>query len=209
MARPVKPYLQVSAQIGVLAGRGLILDQSVAAQWLTAVGYYRLSGYWYPWREFVAGQRTRSDDFTVGTTLDNVVALYEFDRKLRTLIHDGVERVEVALRAALADYLGAIDPMAYEDTVNFRPGWDHAGWLRTVRSRVARARRTNSAIRHYNAHYVGIPVWVLVDVLDFADVSMLFEGLPASAQWAVAGRLGVDVDLSALTVNQRTKVLNV
>lgn len=30
------------------------------------------------------------------TSFEDVIALYEADRKLRTLIHDGIERIEVA-----------------------------------------------------------------------------------------------------------------
>ncbi|GAA1128466.1 hypothetical protein GCM10009643_09230 [Microbacterium aurantiacum] len=57
-------------------------------------------------------------------------------------------------------------------------------------------------------HYDGvIPIWVLVDVLDFSDVSMLFEGMRASDQYAVAEGLGVRLNLQQVTPTQRSKAL--
>jgi len=48
---------------------------------------------------------------------------------------------------------------------------------------------------------------VLAEVLDFADVSMLYDGLLANDQWAIAEELGVRIDLQTLRANQRSKVL--
>lgn len=107
MTRPVKPFTTVLQQAALLRSHGMKLDDEHARQWLTAVGYYRLSGYWYVYRDFNADGVTRSDDFVPRTCLADVVALYEFDRKLGTLVHDGIERIEVAVRAALAAHLGA------------------------------------------------------------------------------------------------------
>lgn len=43
-----------------------------------------------------------------------MAALYEFDRKLRTLLHDAIERVEVGLRSHLSYHVGRIGPLAHE-----------------------------------------------------------------------------------------------
>lgn len=205
VTRPVKPFTTVMQQAALLRSHGMQLDDGHARQWLTAVGYYRLSGYWYVYRDFNADGVTRSDSFLPGTCLSDVVALYEFDRKLRTLVHDGIERVEVAVRAALAAHLGALGPESYKDAVNFRPSFDHATWLAVVFKRISRAAKHHPPIRHHSQNYTGVPVWVLVDILDFADISIMYDGLPATAQWQIAQELGVDVDDSLLSGNQRSK----
>lgn len=93
MAKPVKRFSTIDEQINVLTSRGLALDHAVADQWLRNVGYYRLSGYWYPYREIDDQPGGRLlDHFIAGASFDDVVRLYEFDRKLRTLLHDGIER---------------------------------------------------------------------------------------------------------------------
>lgn len=207
MTQPVKPFATIDEQIDVLASRGLTLDRATAEQWLRSVGYYRLSGYWYPYREIGdPHQLDRLDHFVPGTSFDDVVRLYEFDRKLRTLIHDGIERVEVALRSYLSYRIGSLGPLSYRDAAVFRPTFDHSAWLATARIRTDRARRHSEPIRHHEANYNGeLPIWVLTEVLDFADVSKLYSGLLAKDQWAIAERLGVTIDDSGLSANQRTK----
>lgn len=75
MSRPVKPYKPQDQLIARLETRGMTVQRELAAQWLAIVGYYRLSGYWYPYRRF-AGPR-RADAFVPGTSFQRVIALYE------------------------------------------------------------------------------------------------------------------------------------
>lgn len=202
----LKPYTTIAQQIELLKSRGMVVDKPLAEQWLQRVGYYRLSAYWYPYR--VASEFGRSDAFVEGTTFQDVTKLYEFDRKFRTLLHDGIERIEVALRAELIEVIGAISSMAYKECSNFRPNFDHAAWLSTVNRRVDRARRHSEAIKHYDRKYSGeLPIWVITDVLDFSDLSRLYEALPSKSQWEIAVSLGIRIDLSRLTLSQQTKVL--
>lgn len=186
----------------------MILDELSAHQWLCNVGYYCLSAYWYPYRKLIQeNPPRRGDTFVPGTSFDDIAILYEFDRKLRTLMHDGIERIEIGLRAQLNEYLGETDgALAYKNPDNFRDGFDHAGWLEQANKRVGRARRHNEAIRHHDKHYDGrLPIWVLSEVLDFSDVSKLYEGLPTKAQYCIAENLGIRIDLSKLSANQQKK----
>ncbi|RBP97435.1 hypothetical protein CRD60_06595 [Bifidobacterium aemilianum] len=58
-----------------------------------------LSGYSYPFRKTnpkhanVREEPERLEAFEPGTCCMDIASLYEFDRKPRTLIHDGIERV--------------------------------------------------------------------------------------------------------------------
>lgn len=89
-----KAALTFEQQAGKLLGRGLVADRSALINRLKAVNYYRLSGYLYPFRN-------PDDTFRSGTTLDAVWQRYTFDRQLRLLALDGIERVEVCVRTAL------------------------------------------------------------------------------------------------------------
>lgn len=76
-----------------------IAADDAAERTLARLGYYRLSGYFYPLRKTQPrGVTGRQDDFQDGTSLDLVDQLYEFDRRLRLLVLDATERVEVAVR---------------------------------------------------------------------------------------------------------------
>ena len=48
----LKPWKSVAEQLAILKDRGLQVDnEPVALNYLARIGYYRLSGYWYPMRE--------------------------------------------------------------------------------------------------------------------------------------------------------------
>src|SRR5699024_4542222 len=81
-----------------LASRGLeITSPDRAARYLRHIGYYRFSPpYAIPFQ-----QGGPDHEFRSGTSFDDVLDLYVFDRKLRILVLDALERVEVAVRAAI------------------------------------------------------------------------------------------------------------
>lgn len=199
------PFTDIPGQLAILRGRGMSADTKLASQWLSSVGDYRLSGYWYTYRGHHA-DGTPTDQFLPNTSLADVTMLYEFDRKLRTLIHDAIEHVEIGVRSHVSYHLGSSDPLAHENSVLFRPSFDHSRWIDVARRRIARARVHSEPIRHHLSRYSGsVPNWVLTEVLDFADISKLYEGMHSRDQWAIANRLGVTIDLSTLSKNQQQR----
>lgn len=104
----------------------VINDRHRAHRKLAQLGYYRLSGFWYPARTFkmngsrsetceVTGRPVRLEAFQSGTSFDNVVSLYQFDKRLRLLMLDAIERLEVHLKTLMAHEVGYHGPMAYVD----------------------------------------------------------------------------------------------
>ncbi len=117
-----KPYHTFEEQLELLKSRGLeVTNDQVALEYLHRLGYYRLSGYWYPSRKLLPlstilskpNRPQREDNFIPGSKFQDAVELYVFDKKLRLLILDAIERVEVAIRVDIAYLLGAKDPFAY------------------------------------------------------------------------------------------------
>ena len=126
-----KPPMTLDALADRLATRGLAIpDHDRAVRYLRHIGYYRLSPYTIPFR------REGRDGLREGTTFDDVLDLYVFDRTLRLLVMDALERVEVAVRAALTDHMSTTykDPHWYADGSHFHDGRRHAG-LVAVRKR--------------------------------------------------------------------------
>ncbi len=206
-----KPYLAVSEQLDLLEARGLELgDRDLAAEWLRRVGYYRLSGYWYPFRESDRAQDGRVrilDTFASGTTLRMVTELYEFDRALRLLVLDGVERLEVSIRFHVGHVLGRRGPYAHADpaalSAEFTGGpldaphavarWrtsDHAAWL--ARRAEEERRSKTDFTKHILAKYgPPLPVWVVTEILDFGGLSRLYAGLLQRDRDQIAASLGL------------------
>ena len=125
-----KPWQGVAEQLSTLQARGLLVsDSNKALSYLQRIGYYRLSGYWFAFRErsglccaleaFAhAGAKPKTqtlvlDAFKHGATFQNAVDLYVFDKQLRLLVGDALERIEVALRVDASHTMGQLDPFAY------------------------------------------------------------------------------------------------
>lgn len=90
-----KPALPVEDLVQFLINKGLaVSDHAHAKHSMAYIGYYRLKIYT---RHFEDANKR----FRPGTTFEEILAVYEFDRGLRLLCLDAIERVEVALRACL------------------------------------------------------------------------------------------------------------
>ena len=83
-----------------LIEKGMSGDRDEIASRLAVVGAHRLAEYWMPF----VGTDGR---FVSGTSFESVWSRYAFDRRLRLLIFDAVERIEVCLKAQLAIYAGS------------------------------------------------------------------------------------------------------
>ncbi len=101
-----KPALTFEEQLEHLKNYGLIIsDHDSALSQLSTISYYRLSAYWYPFRQRDKDSNITSN-FAEGTSFDDVIKLYEFDRHLRLLILDAIERIEVYIRTLITYHLG-------------------------------------------------------------------------------------------------------
>lgn len=87
--------------VTLLKDRGLsISDETKAVSYLTNIGYFRLSAYFYPLLEFPKEQHRYKPDATFKKVMD----MYRFDRKLRLLLFNEIEKIEVAIRSCITNY---------------------------------------------------------------------------------------------------------
>lgn len=211
MAEYTKPWLSVAEQIDRLVGHGVeIEDRGRAASVLQAVGYYRLTGYLYPFRmsEQYVGDDGRArvrvvSDYTVGTTLRHAEDIIAFDRRLRMLVMDGVERIEVAVRMRIGYVLGKRSPFAYEDPACFTRAFTaertdardpapstHVQWLERVKDR--KAGSDERFVEHFREKYDDrMPVWALTEILELGQLSVLYRGMHQTDAEEIALAFGV------------------
>ena len=126
-----KPALSLDKLVERLSERGLAIpDLDRASRYLRHIGYFRLSPYTIPFQQGQPDHVFRPD-----AAFDDVLDIYVFDRALRLLVMDALERVEVAVRAALTDSMSTTyeDPHWYLDPSHFRDRAKHARLLKIVR----------------------------------------------------------------------------
>lgn len=203
-----KQFLTIDEQIDRLRSRGMDIsddDLEHAHTLLSRIGYYRLSGYWHIYRKPENEVQTPEATFISGIALRHVEQLYDFDRRLRVLVFDAIESIEVALRALIGHTLGAHGSMAHTDPTIFRKSFsrydphtrlldswetsDHCEWMKSAQSKTGRSK--GDFVKHFRSKYgLPLPVWVVTEVIDFSDLSKIYEGMLERDQRAVATGVG-------------------
>lgn len=122
--------MSIDEQVDLLQRRGMRFDDPDAARHVLAyVGYYRLRAYWQPLESKVGENQTHA--FHPGVRFEDAVARYAFDQRLKLLLMDAIERVEIALRARWTHQLAMrYGSHAYLDGTLFQQGVQHAAHAR-------------------------------------------------------------------------------
>lgn len=185
-----KPALAPADLLAHLVARGLAVPDPVAAlHALEYVGYYRLLVYMRPFQRMDTASGIPT--FVPGTTFQDVLNLYEFDRELRLLCLNAVERVEVALRSAIVSQVAvAHGPHFFLEPQHFERLAAFVEFYQT-----ACRDRKYLAVRHYENHYSSpelAPIWAIMETITYGSLSRLFSGLKVAHRKCVARRFGYD-----------------
>lgn len=216
-----KPALTHEQLVERMRSRGLVVaDQDRALRYLRQIGYYRLSPYMIPF------QQGRGDHtFQPGTSFDDVLGLYVFDRQLRLLVLDGLERIEVAVRANVTDTMSAVGgPHWYLDPTWFKSLSDHQRLIDDVRTecrdklnRPAEDAGDQvvfpSALEHYLTRYGQPelpPSWVMTEMLTIGQLSHLVGNIDQrSYRTEIARGLGINDPLLISWLRTYNRVRNI
>lgn len=190
--------------IKLLISRGMLVESMRDAQlMLQYAGYYRLSGYWYSWRERDDSQpdeEFRLDRFLPGSRFEDLMALYEFDVALRSLLLVGVSLLEVKLRATLAHLTGAHDHYFYLNRQSYSSFADTVprNQVETVFERLVRrsseliADSKEVFVEHFRDKYDGMPpIWIAVETWDLGMLATCAGMLKSEWKEEVATQFGM------------------
>lgn len=214
-----KPHLSLERQLALLKQRGMIVgDDAEALSCLQRNGYYRLSAYWYPFRKIEAGFAT--DTFLDESRFEDVQALYIFDKDLKLILLDAIERVEIAVRVQIAHLLGRIDIFAHEnavllrsdfttrivDVLNQRTAYDE--WLSRFDDAVKRSKE--KFVERYYEKYDGtnLPIWIAIELWDFGMLSRFYSGMRIADKNSVANHFGIAGSSPATLLESWLRCLN-
>lgn len=213
MSEYTKPWNSLEQQVDKLADRGVdVAPHEHAISLLNTVGYYRLTGYLYPLRR--SEQRTHDDGrvettilsgYRSGASISHIAQVIDFDRRLRLLVMDGVERIEVAARMRVGYVLGRRSPFAHLDAETFIPsfvslrtddatGWltwpsKHTEWLQRVAQR--RDSSDEAFVPHFREKYDGqMPIWALTEVLELGTSPACTRAWLTTMPWRSPRRSG-------------------
>ena len=172
-----KKPLTIAEQIARLKQRGLIFDdESEATSYLFNISYYRLRAYTYPFQE--NGEDCDHNFTRKDIHFEDIIALYCFDRRLRSLIFNAIEKIEVAVRTKVVQVYAESTGNShwYDDESLYRFGYDDL--MEHIEADVNRS--NEDFIKHYNSKYNDPPMppsWMALEVVSFTTLSRLFQSL--------------------------------
>jgi abortive infection bacteriophage resistance protein len=176
MARFEKGALAIDDQLALLTGRGLVVqDRDFAAHCLQHISYYRLRAYWYYFEE---NPQSGVHQFRPNVGFEDIIRLYDFDRRLRLVLMDAIERLEIAMRGAWAHHMattygafGHLRPDLYADLVHAQRNF------RDLNREVRRSEET--FIAHFKEKYEDPdpPVWMAAEVMSLGLLSRFQSAL--------------------------------
>ena len=189
-----KPPLSIEAQLQLLKNRGLIIENDEQAKfYLKHIGYYRLRGYFTPF--YNAGDDNHG--FVADSTFETILDHYTFDRELRLLVLDAIERLEVALKAAISDTM-SINAGAHwylkEEHFQYGKRFAHIDYLITLKEDLTKHNKT-LILKHYFENYQTPefpPSWVLFQILSLGFVSRFYKNLKTEHRKSIATGFNLD-----------------
>ena len=96
-----KPAYTISDQIALLKQRGMLFrNETQAHHLLKNISYYRLKGYWWDMQSDPI-QHT----FGPNVFFEEIIERYDFDRRLRIILFEAIEQIEIALRTKMIYHL--------------------------------------------------------------------------------------------------------
>lgn len=181
--------------VKLLQGRGLKIDDvAKAVHYLDNIGYYRLSAYMYPLLE----QPKSAHQYKPGVTFKQVMMLYRFDRKLRMLIFNEIEKVEIAVRRAIMQITAEMtgDPFWLTTSTYFSSHSYFNDTLHIIQKEYNHS--SEEFILHFRNTYSNPfpPAWILGELLTLGNLNSIYRNIKQNRiRKRIAKRFGLPIDV--------------
>lgn len=179
-----KPAYTITDQIALLKQRGMLFtDENSASHFLKNISYYRLKGYWWDMQ----------DDYTLHTLKPNthfeeIINRYNFDRHLRLILFDAIERIEIALRTKMIYQLAIrygscwyLDTTLFENTTitlyNGTVKTIHQNTIDELQKEFKRSQEIFIKDQRNRYPHDDVDAWKILEVASMGTLSKLYKNL--------------------------------
>ncbi len=186
-----------------------VSDRKDAETQLRRIGYFRLGAYLYPFRQLLSPESVRetsyqyrSENFVPGSNFKQVLELYRFDSALRKVCLEGLQELEISLRAAMSHVLSGQSVFAHLDKnhldSNFSKQIDPATqktnfylWTETYEKARKDSKDEDFVAHHLIKYGNDLPLWMTVEIVTFGGLVRLFNLMKDTDKTAVAKYFGI------------------
>jgi abortive infection bacteriophage resistance protein len=167
-----KRPIDIPEQITALINRGLVIEnETFAQQQFSSISYFRLACYWKPYEI-----NSNTHELVKGTSLEEILSLYAFDRELRSIVFSAIQDIEIALRTRIIHHFsmkhGAfwfMNASLFSDAEIFDK------CFLSLQNEVSRSKE-DFLLEHFKKYDSPSmpPVWKTLEVASFGTLSKLF-----------------------------------
>ncbi len=174
---PFEKYYQTpDTLIWLLESRGLVISNPEKAErYLKFISYYRLSAYMYPFLKMPKNMHQYKD----GTSFEKVMRLYRFDKKLRLLLFNEIEKIEVAVRSTIVNVGCEVTGDAFwmTNAENFSNPRRFQRTMDLIDSELGHSHE--EFVTHFKETYTDPypPTWILSEVLPLGVVTNVYSNI--------------------------------
>ncbi len=172
----LKPPECSAKLVSLLQKRGLMIDDfSKAEEYITNIGYFRLSAYFYPLLKLPKTDHIYKE----GSSFTQVLNLYRFDRKLRMLIFNEIEKIEVSIRSIMVNTtcLYFNDAFWITNINNFANKTYFNSSMQEIDSELSKSKE--DFIVHFKDTYIEPypPAWVIAEILPLGNICRIYKNI--------------------------------
>ncbi len=172
----IKTYSSPDDLVRLLKSRGMAIDdERKAAHFIENIGYYRLSAYMYPLLEKPKALHL----YKSGVTFEKVMRLYRFDKKLRMLLLNEIEKIEISVREAVMNITARMsgDDFWLMNDLHFANHKTFEDTSSLINKEYRKSKE--DFIQHFKKEYVNPypPAWILGEILTMGTVNMMYRNL--------------------------------
>lgn len=169
----LKPPTTFQEQADILKEKNIyISDIANCIDFLSKTNYYRLSGYYLPFIDKNTKKCFNNIDF------ERIKQIYIFDTKLRSLISNAIETIEIYIRTQLSYYHAhSYGAEGYMKSSSFNKWHNHTSFTNHIQKCIQENADT-SVIRHHTSLYNGhFPIWVIIEYFSIGMLSYFYRGM--------------------------------
>lgn len=185
-----KPPLAFAQQAKQLIDRGIIADHEQLTAILSNINYYRLSTYWYPFRN-------TDNTFKPNTSIEKILRRYTFDRQLRLIVMDAIERVEIAVKTKMTEIFTNEfnDGFAYLNREYLRHNGSDTEYEKLVENiRDYTGKSHEEFVMHFRKKYSehkDLPLWMAIEIMTFGNMLIFYQELQKHIQVKIAAHFKI------------------
>ena len=188
-------FKTIEEQIEILKQRNLSINEEKAKEIFRDNNYYYLiNGY----KNLFIDENSKEEKYKDDATLEEIFALYRFDSELRNVFLKYILNIERRIDTYIAyEFSKQYGEQNYLIGANFNNNSKITdlrikSLIADINSNIStQIRNGNRMLSHYITQYGYIPLWVLIRIITFGQVSKFYDLMKQQDQNKVAKKFGV------------------